>query len=488
MARDETARGAVKKRSLLDRRSYLKLASASVATVGGIGVGSGAAQSSDVLFHEDFSSSNYDQRFTSAWRQGHYDQLTSQAPKTGSSCLRVELPSGSHYGMDATTDPRKAGLVDQNPRELYASYWVKFSDDFDFGGDTHANKLPGFEYDEGVSDMSGDGDGWTARGMFRNEGGDVMVGYYVYHMDMPGEYGDDFNATTVSRGEWHHIEQYVKLNTADGSVNRDGELTMWVDGNREVHDTSMKFTHTPSNGINYAFQVYYGGSASSPADNAICIDEWILAKSRVDGSGSGGGAQTQTGDRLELVSKPEAQAAEYEFTVKGSVQKNTSANSLSAEDNDSITNNGDGTVTVTGVSGNGNGDSFWVDGTVQTMSIDESLWTIRYKDKEVSVADITASTGPAIDRFDVSPSDRLGDKRMFSVRWAVSAADDALDTVEVVAVEGTADMNFAVTDVGGASASGWDLFQFPVGTELDVNLRAKDAAGNVTKRTKSVTL
>jgi len=45
-----------------------------------------------------------------------------------------------------------------------------------------------------------------------------------------------------------------------------------------------------------------------------------------------------------------------------------------------------------------------------------------------------------------------------------------------------------VNDASGENASGWDLFQFPAGTELDVTLRAKDVAENVTKETKNVTL
>lgn len=99
-----------------------------------------------------------------------------------------------------------------------------------------------------------------------------------------------------------------------------------------------------------------------------------------------------------------------------------------------------------------------------------------------------SNPAPTIDRFTVSKSEQLGDDRMFSVKWAVSDEYGDLDVVEVVVAEGTADINFSVTDVGGSSDSGWKLFQFPVDSTVDVTLRVKDSAGNVTKDTRSVTL
>ncbi|UPV76308.1 hypothetical protein M0R89_19285 (plasmid) [Halorussus limi] len=99
-----------------------------------------------------------------------------------------------------------------------------------------------------------------------------------------------------------------------------------------------------------------------------------------------------------------------------------------------------------------------------------------------------AESAPTVQRFDVSKSEQLGDDRMFSVKWAVADTDADLDVVEVVVHEGTADVNFSVTDVSGKSASGWDLFQFPVGSTLDVTIRAKDAGNRVVKQSQSITL
>lgn len=95
---------------------------------------------------------------------------------------------------------------------------------------------------------------------------------------------------------------------------------------------------------------------------------------------------------------------------------------------------------------------------------------------------------PVVDDLTLVTSEPLGSDRMLTVKWDVSDPDGDLDTVEVVTAKDISSMNFAVTDVSGANASGWDLFQFPIGTALDVTLRVTDAAGNVTTRTKSIDL
>lgn len=100
----------------------------------------------------------------------------------------------------------------------------------------------------------------------------------------------------------------------------------------------------------------------------------------------------------------------------------------------------------------------------------------------------SANTTPTIDEFTVSSSERLGEDRMFSVRWAASDPAEDLDTIEVVVAKSPSDVNFEVTDASGAGASGWELFQFPVGSSIDVTVRAKDEAGNVSKESKSISL
>lgn len=99
-----------------------------------------------------------------------------------------------------------------------------------------------------------------------------------------------------------------------------------------------------------------------------------------------------------------------------------------------------------------------------------------------------SESAPTVERFDVSTSERLGDDRMFSVNWTVSDAGADLDVVEVVVHEGVTDVNFSVLDVSGGRASGWELFKFPVGSDLDVTIRAKDATDKVAKKTQTLSL
>jgi len=502
MARDERARERDQEASLLDRRSYLRLAGAAVASVASVGTAAG--QSQETLLYENFGSESYADEFTDAWRQGEYDELVSEPVQSGSNSLRLDMPSGSHYGISTTYDPVEAGDVDSELTDLYASYWVRFSPEFQADG--NVSKLPGPGNNEPGGGKGGDPsdgtNGWSARGGFTEDGGDVAVGYYCYHMDMSGTYGDFFRADTVPRGEWVKIDQHVALNSVSGGrANADGRLRMWVDDELRVDESGMRFVEDDSLGCNYKFDVRFGGNDPSPKDQAIHIDSWALSDTQLpdisggagDGSGDGsdgdGDEKQQDGTVLELVTSDGMATTEYEFTVEGSASKRTSAGDLSAENNDSVAENGDGTVTVTGAVGNGYGDSYVVDGTVTSMSdLDESLWTIRYGGEQVSRDDLVNAGGPTVDRFEIAKSERLGENRMFSVQWAVSASDADLKTVEVVTVETADELNFAVTDVAGRNASNWDLFQFPAGTELDVSLRAEDADGNVTRETQTVTL
>lgn len=491
MARDEEVRETNGEESLLDRRSYLQLAGAATATVAGFSHTSTATETDSVLLDENFETEGYAGSFTSSYRQGTNDARVSDPSKLGSKSLQVQIPEGEHYGMAAMFDPVEAGAVDTELTEMYAGYWVRFSSDFD--GGKYASKLPGPVNVEPGGAKGGEPatgqNGWSARGGFSDAGSDgIDLGYYVYHMDASGDYGDFWTAETVPRGKWLKVHQYIKLNTVSGgSANRDGQLKMWIDDELRIDKSGLRFTDDLSLGCNYWFDIYYGGPDTPPTnDHAICFDNWALNETELPDI-SGNSTEEPQGTVLELICGSEMPTTEYQFTVAGTVSKRTSAGDVSSEENDSVTDNGDGTMTVTGATGNGYGDSYVVDGEFTSFSdIDDSKWTIRYDGTEVTTDELV--TGPTIDSFQISKSQKLGDDRMFSVNWDVSDDDANLDVVETSVAEGATSMNFSVTDISGKSASDWDLFQFPIGSALDVTLRVKDADGNVTKETKSITL
>lgn len=408
MARNEMARERAEEDSLLDRRGYLKLASAAAASVTALGTGGAASASTDddTLLYEDFGDDTYTDHFTDTLVQGQYDDIVSDFAKEGSNSLRAQLPQGSHYGIAATFDPVEAGAVNDELNEMYASYWLRLSPDFE----PHpyaASKFPGPGNTEDGTGNGGDratGTGWSARAGFQGDGnGGVKIGYYSYHMDMGGSYGENIWATTIPRGQWVKVEQYVKLNSvSNGSANSDGVLKMWVDGDLHIDRNGMRFTEQPDTfGCNYKFVVRFGGSDTSPRNQNVCIDGWTVRRTMpsdsTDDTTTSEPSEEQEGELLELVTDDSVSRGSYDFTVEGSVTKNTGTGDNVSEGNDSIVDNGDGTMTVSGIAGEGYGDSYYVDGTIVSMNIDETKWTLRHEGTEVNVSDIVFPNKLVID-------------------------------------------------------------------------------------------
>lgn len=144
------------------------------------------------------------------------------------------------------------------------------------------------------------------------------------------------------------------------------------------------------------------------------------------------------GTVLELVADENASNVSYEFTVEGSVAKRTSGSDNVAENNDTITDNDDGTMTVSGVSGNGYGDAFYVNGVVTSMDLDESQWTLRYDGEPVAADDIVFSKKLVIDG---SNRPRVASTYTFEVSGTAIKSEalgsiNSFDTVEEGSISG----------------------------------------------------
>ncbi|MFC4549533.1 MULTISPECIES: hypothetical protein [Halorussus] len=142
-----------------------------------------------------------------------------------------------------------------------------------------------------------------------------------------------------------------------------------------------------------------GGSSGSDGSSGSGSDGSTSDGSDSSGSGDSSGSDGSTTDSsqpsgrlLELISGQDTDAEPFEFTVEGSVTKATADVQHPAGYTDTVTDNGDGTVTVSGTAGQGTGDSFWVDGSVTAMNVTGSNWTIRFDGSEVSVAELTGSS------------------------------------------------------------------------------------------------
>jgi hypothetical protein len=199
--------------------------------------------------------------------------------------LRISIPRGSHYGSSLAV--HFADHLPEEPQSAYFRYHIRLCDHWQtrFSG-----KLPGFggTYNrEGWGGKPTDGShGWSARGLFVAYDGDgrrarVPVGFYSYHADMRGTYGDGWRwdeAGWLAPARWHLIEQQIHLNTPDRS---DGVISAWVDGRRVYHNTRARFRNNPSLKVQTVWlNVYYGGKTPAEHDLHLDIDNLFIAMER----------------------------------------------------------------------------------------------------------------------------------------------------------------------------------------------------------------
>ncbi len=232
--------------------------------------------------------------FTVPWTNGFNDsrcQVDHDEFYSGSSSLRVSYPSG---GVGPGQSGAQAPLEVTPRNEYYASYYVRFSENFDWGGSNEGGKLPGLSGGNrcsGCSNCTGS-NGFTARLMWRPSGRLVL---YLYHMDKRAANdpcGDDDNLLDVNdnpiyanKGEWYHIIQRVKVNTGS---NYDGEVEVWVNGEHALTRTGIRFVTNGDQVDALYFSTFHGGSGSSWAPSVDCniwFDDIKIGQSYTDVAG-----------------------------------------------------------------------------------------------------------------------------------------------------------------------------------------------------------
>jgi hypothetical protein len=180
-------------------------------------------------------------------------------------------PSGAQWKMPV-------GRYD----ELYCAYSVRFAPGFDF---VKGGKLPGFA--GGAANTGGNKpsgrDGWSARMMWR-EGGHVVQ--YVYHVDQPTMYGEDFDWNVGGQrvfrpGTWHRVEHRVVINTPG---QRDGIVQGWFDGAMALDRRGIRFRDVDAFAIDaFYFSTFFGGSDPTWAaakDEYVYFDQFVIATGR----------------------------------------------------------------------------------------------------------------------------------------------------------------------------------------------------------------
>ncbi len=191
------------------------------------------------------------------WNEGlDRTLIVEDADKTRGKVLEVIYPK-------AAVGPRVGGaqfVVPLNPGSQYTlSYDFCLSEDFDFrlGG-----KMPGLT--SGGSKYTGghkpdQGQGWSARFMWR-EDGEMVV--YLYSVDMKGEWGDDYplQMPHLERARWYHVKQRVTLNSPEG---RDGRIEVWVDGASVLDLQNLRLRIGEQGEIDsFYFSTFFGGNTA----------------------------------------------------------------------------------------------------------------------------------------------------------------------------------------------------------------------------------
>jgi len=205
----------------------------------------------------------------------------------GDYALHVRVPRGTHTGIGWQWKFRNFGLAE--PEEIYFRYYIYLGP---LGGSTGFDKLPGISGTYGVAGWGGrpshGDDGWSARMTSRNRGSDyVEPGYYCYHADQAGTYGDVWlwgSDAYLKRGQWHAIEVYGRMNNLgpDGRGYNDGILRGWVDGQLVFQKTNIRFRDVARLKIEAIwFNVYVGGTWSADHDMDVYFDNMVVARNYI---------------------------------------------------------------------------------------------------------------------------------------------------------------------------------------------------------------
>ncbi|MBY0426095.1 MAG: T9SS type A sorting domain-containing protein [Cytophagales bacterium] len=181
---------------------------------------------------------------------------------SGSNSLRILYPSGN-YGPVTTGSGAQAPLILTPANQYYASYWVRFADNFTWGTTSYGGKLPGLAGGgncSGCSVCTGS-NGFSARLMWRTGGRLVL---YLYHLDkINPPCGDNYTLQQngsdyyITKGQWFKITERVKVNTG---TNHDGEVELWINDQPALLKTGIQFVSNGDKVDNFYFSTFHGGN------------------------------------------------------------------------------------------------------------------------------------------------------------------------------------------------------------------------------------
>lgn len=231
----------------------------------------------------------------SAWKnQGELEFVAHSQVRhfSGDSGKTVKMPFRTNRNLAGNLDYYFSQQHDTEPEEAYFRYYTMLAPGSQVTG---AGKLPGFAgtYNKaGWGGRANNGEnGWSARGSFYktidaatpNLGGQMPIGSYIYEVDTKNRYGKPIpwghERSLLKPGKWVAIEQYLKLNEPG---QKDGVMTIWIDGVKIYHRNNMHFRNTSSLKIEKVwFNFYFGGTAKPGKNFDMYIDNIVIAKSYI---------------------------------------------------------------------------------------------------------------------------------------------------------------------------------------------------------------
>jgi hypothetical protein len=248
----------------------------------------GLKRRGDIVFFEDFQEPDWYTHWGLSSAPADCS-LVSNPSYRGRSSLRVHVAQGEHYGVSLNFAFADQGLAE--PEEIYFRYYMYFGSNWARDGG-EVGKLPGFGGTYGAAGWGGrpshGDDGWSARMMNRDCTDTILVGYYCYHADMTGTYGDHLmwetdNLGHLQKERWYCIECYARMNTITGGAgNSDGVLRGWIDGRPAFEKTDLRFRDTDTLKIETVwFNIYVGGSWTAPQDMDVYFDNIVIARNPI---------------------------------------------------------------------------------------------------------------------------------------------------------------------------------------------------------------
>lgn len=232
---------------------------------------------------------NNDNNIKVAWTNGFGQAraiIDDAVSHSGKQSLRILFPA---EGVGPRQSGAQAPIQLPSSDEYYVSYWMRFSDNFKWGGSQfYGGKLPGLASGKSCSGCETcDGtNGFTARLMWGKHGQLVL---YLYHMDKKNVCGDSHELLDIKRepfiakrGDWINIIERVKINSGS---NHDGEVQLWINGVEAIYKEGIRFVTNGDKVDLFYFSTFFGGSEPGyrPGEDChIWFDDIKISTDKLD--------------------------------------------------------------------------------------------------------------------------------------------------------------------------------------------------------------